>query len=196
MPLQAAPGLARPRAAPLRARGAAARASRASPGRRGRVAATPRPRRAPGARGRAGTCSTRPCAPPGPEVPRTAASDETRQTRSPVPVLGGQPLEQRVGVRRVPDRERPDLDLLADAVEDDDPARPVHGDEAGELVGQLAHVGASARVEQVVAVEEVERGLGHDAMVGQVHPARQRAGRARPTPAAGAPRTAAPPRRR
>ena len=58
-----------------------------------------------------------------------------------MPVVGREPLEQRVGVRRVADRERPDLELLADAVEDDDPAGAVHRDEAGELVDELAHVG-------------------------------------------------------
>ena len=82
-------------------------------------------------------------------------------------MLGGQPLEQRVGVRRVADGERPDLDLLADAVEDDDAARPGHRDEARELVDELAHVLLPAGVKEVVAVEEVERRLGHVSWYGR-----------------------------
>ena len=39
-------------------------------------------------------------------------------------VLGGEPLEQRVRVGRVAHGERADLAILADAVEDDDAARP------------------------------------------------------------------------
>ena len=77
-----------------------------------------------------------------PDVPRIAASEETRQTRSRWRLLGREPLEERVGVRRVTHRERPDLDVLADAVEDDDAARTFHRHEAGERVGQFAHIGA------------------------------------------------------
>ena len=77
-----------------------------------------------------------------PDVPRMATSEETRQTRSPVAVLGGEPLEQRVGVRRVAHRERPDRRILADAVEDDDAPRSLHRDEARELVDELADVRA------------------------------------------------------
>ena len=80
-----------------------------------------------------------------PDVPRTAASEETRQTRSPVAVLGGEPLEQRVRVGRVAHRERPDLAILAGAVEDEEAACTLHGDEARELVDELADVRSARR---------------------------------------------------
>jgi hypothetical protein len=47
-------------------------------------------------------------------------------------VLGREPLEQRVGVRRVAHCQRPELELLPDAVEDDDAAGALEGDEARE----------------------------------------------------------------
>ena len=60
-------------------------------------------------------------------------------------VLGREPLEQRVGVRREAHRERPALGVVADAVEDDDAARAGRRDEARERVDQLAPVGERAR---------------------------------------------------
>ena len=83
-----------------------------------------------------------------------------------MPVVGREALEQRVGVGGVANGERPDVELLADAVEDDDAAGAVHGDEAGELVGELAHVGVPTGVEQVVAVKEVEGRVRHGVIVG------------------------------
>ena len=76
-----------------------------------------------------------------PEVPRIASSDETRHDALTVPVAGGEALEQRVGIRCVANGKRADLVLLTDAVEDDDTTRAAHGDEAGELVHELAHIG-------------------------------------------------------
>ena len=96
-------------------------------------------------------------------MPRTVASDETSSTRSLLAVLGGEPLEQRVGVRREAHLERAALGVVADAVEDDDAARALHRDEARERVDELARRPRTARVEQVVAVEEVERRLSHRA---------------------------------
>ena len=78
-----------------------------------------------------------------------------------VPVLGGKALEQRVGVWCIADGKRPDLELLPHAVEDDEPASAVHRNKAGELVGERSLIRVPAGVEQVVAVEEVERRVGH-----------------------------------
>ena len=60
-------------------------------------------------------------------------------------VLGREPLEQRVGVGRVAHRERPALGVLADAVEDDDPARALRRDEARERVDELARLASTGR---------------------------------------------------
>ena len=72
------------------------------------------------------------------------------------PVLGREPLEHRVGVRRVTNLERAATDEIAEAVEDDDPARAANRDVTRERVAQLARVGEPTGVEQVVAVEEIE----------------------------------------
>ena len=90
-------------------------------------------------------------------VIRRDHADELRRT-----VLRGEPFEQIVGVRREPHPERPDLALLPHAVEDDDAAHPAGGDEARECIDELlATAGEVARVEQVVAVEEVEGRLSN-----------------------------------
>ena len=60
-------------------------------------------------------------------------------------MLGGEPLEQRVGVRRVADLERAERRVLAAAVEDDDAARAALGDEAREPVDELARVREAGR---------------------------------------------------
>ena len=120
---------------------------------------------------------------------RLVGGDETDPL--PVSVPGGEPLEQGVGVRGVPHRERPDLMLLADTVEDDHTPRSAHRDEAGELVDELAHIGATAGVQDVVAVEQVERRLGHRTATGVSLSSLQPR-----YPVADVPRTAAPlPRR-
>ena len=98
-----------------------------------------------------------------PEVPRTAESEETRQTVSLATVLGSQPLEQGVGVLGVADLERAECRVLPHAVEDEHAARAVSGDEARQPVDELARVLERPRVQQVVAVEEVERRLSHRA---------------------------------
>ena len=81
-------------------------------------------------------------------MPCTAASDVTRRTASCAAPLGGEPLEHRVGVRREADVERPDVTLLADAVEHDDATRTADGDEAREHVDELVAVGEAAGVER------------------------------------------------
>ena len=69
-------------------------------------------------------------------------------------VLGGEPLEERVGVRRVANLERASADEIAEAVEHDDPAGAANGDVTRERVAQLLRVGEPTRVKQVVAVEK------------------------------------------
>ena len=81
------------------------------------------------------------------------------QTSSRRAVLGGQPLEQRVGRRGEADLERAVGRVLAHPVEDDDAAGAADGDEARQRVDELAPVGEVARVQDVVAVEEVEHCL-------------------------------------
>jgi hypothetical protein len=77
------------------------------------------------------------------------------------PVFGGQPLEQRVGMRREAHLERPEALVHAGAVEDDDPARSAHRDEARQPVDQRAPVAEAGGVEDVVPVEEVQGWLRH-----------------------------------
>src|SRR5262249_47617913 len=76
-------------------------------------------------------------------------------------VLRGEPLEERVGVGCVSNGERSELHLVSSSVEDDDSARAACRDEARERVGKLARVGVRSGVQQVVAVEEVERRVSH-----------------------------------
>ena len=75
-----------------------------------------------------------------------------------VAVLGREPFEEVVRVGGIADGERADLALLPAAVEDDDAARPPSGDEARERVDELGVRPRTTRVEEVVAVEEVQVG--------------------------------------
>ena len=92
-----------------------------------------------------------------PETPRTAASEETRQTTSCWRCSADESLEQRVRVRGESDGERPDLAVGPGAVEDDDSPRPAQADKAREQVDHLVRVAESARVQNVVTVEQIER---------------------------------------
>jgi len=74
-------------------------------------------------------------------------------------VLGGQPFEHVVRVRGVANFERAHPCCLPCPVEDDHAARTLQRYEAGEHVDQLALATEAARVEDVVAVEEVEHEL-------------------------------------
>jgi predicted nucleotidyltransferase len=71
-------------------------------------------------------------------------------------VLGCETLKQIVRVLGEAHLERADGRALAEPVEDDDAARSLQRDVAGQTVGQLPPVAKAARVEQVVSVEEVE----------------------------------------
>src|SRR3954452_15461523 len=55
-------------------------------------------------------------------------------------VLGREPLEERVGVRRVAHGEPAAFDVLAGAVEDENATRPLRRDEAREHVDELARI--------------------------------------------------------
>jgi hypothetical protein len=72
------------------------------------------------------------------------------------PVLRREPLEQCVRVRRVADVERPVVLVGARPVKDEDATGALDRDEAGERVAQLAQIREPARVQQVVAVEQVQ----------------------------------------
>jgi hypothetical protein len=76
-----------------------------------------------------------------------------------VAVLGRQTLHEGVGRGRKPHLERAVDRVLAEAVEDDDAARAVQRDVARQGVHELASVGERPRVQDVVAVEEVEHTL-------------------------------------
>src|SRR5438105_1628654 len=54
-------------------------------------------------------------------------------------VLGGEPLQERVGMRRVADLERADRLVCAGPVEDDDTAGALERHEAREAVDEFAH---------------------------------------------------------
>ena len=79
-------------------------------------------------------------------------------------MLGGQPLEQRVRMLREADLERAVAEILAGPVEDEHSAGALLGDEARELVRQLAGILEPARVQEVEAVEEIEGRLSHCAL--------------------------------
>src|SRR6185437_858599 len=99
-------------------------------------------------------------------LPRRAADRGVRRDeadRLASAVLGGETFEQRVGVLGEANLERAVRSLFADAVEDDHAASALQGDEAGEPVDELARVLERPRVQQVVAVEQVERRLSHAA---------------------------------
>ena len=76
-------------------------------------------------------------------------------------MLGGQALEHGVGVRREANLERPVLLVRTDAVEDDNAAGAMHRHEAGQQVDELAAIFDSSRVQDVVAVEQVEGRVRH-----------------------------------
>jgi hypothetical protein len=76
-------------------------------------------------------------------------------------VLGREPLEKVVGVAREANRERPDVPLLPDPVEDDHSADALSRHVAREQVDEFAAIAERACVEEVVAVEEVEGRVGH-----------------------------------
>jgi len=78
-------------------------------------------------------------------------------------VLGREALDQRVRVDGPAHVEPPMALVGAVAVEDEDAPHPLAGDPAGKQVAQLAGGLEAARVQQVEAVEEVERGLSHRA---------------------------------
>src|SRR5215211_795435 len=75
----------------------------------------------------------------------------------PIAMLRCETLENGVGVRRVANLERPVPFLGADSVEDDDAARAAQRDVARQHVHELPPVFDPRRVEDVVAVEEIER---------------------------------------
>src|SRR5262245_33977112 len=81
--------------------------------------------------------------------------DEADELRA--AVLGGQALEHVVRVVGVADGQRTDVALLPSSVEHDHSPRALRGDVARERVHELPLVGERARMEEVVAVEQVER---------------------------------------
>jgi hypothetical protein len=91
---------------------------------------------------------------------RRVGGDEADKLRC--AMLGRQALDKGVRVRGESDFERAQRAVVAAAVEDDDAASPLGRHEARKRVGQLTSVGVVSCVEQVVAVEEVERGIGDD----------------------------------
>jgi nucleotidyltransferase-like protein len=71
-------------------------------------------------------------------------------------VLGGEALDERVRLLSEANCQIPVGRVLADAVEDHHPACAAHCDEARQAVDQLLALPEGARVEDVVAVEEIE----------------------------------------
>jgi hypothetical protein len=82
-----------------------------------------------------------------------------------VPALGGQALEQRVRVRCIANLERAAVEVVAVPVEDDDATGALLGDEARQSVDELPNVAVIAGMQQVVAVEQVQRRVRHVASV-------------------------------
>ena len=79
-------------------------------------------------------------------------------------MLGGEALDERVGLLGEADGQVAVGRVLTDSVEDDDAARAAHRHEAGQPVDQLLALTKRAGVEDVVAVEEVEH-FAKDALV-------------------------------
>ena len=73
-----------------------------------------------------------------------------------VAVLRCQALDQVVGRGREAHLERPTPLVGSDAVEDDDAARALEGDEARKAVDELGAIAELARMQDVVPVEEIE----------------------------------------
>ena len=96
---------------------------------------------------------------PGGAAYGTVGGDEADDLRP--PMLRGESLEHRVGVLRVPHLQRPVGLVRPGSVEDEVTARPFERHEAGELVTELPQVLVAPGVQEVVAVEEIERGLSH-----------------------------------
>src|SRR5204863_3568643 len=74
----------------------------------------------------------------------------------PVAILGREPLQERVRVRRVADLECAEGAVVTDPVEDDHSERAADGGEARKVVRELTDILVVTRVEQVEAVEEIE----------------------------------------
>ncbi len=151
-----------PRATSSCRRGAGARASRGSR----RRACLQAHRAVPGAsraarRSRKNVCEVRlrhPCAR---RCPETVASDETSSTRSRERFSAAR-RSSRVsasGAKRT--ASGPSCVVVTGAVEHDHTTNAPRRDEARERVDQLAPVVERPRVQEVVAVEEVERRVGH-----------------------------------
>jgi hypothetical protein len=79
-------------------------------------------------------------------------------------VLGGEALDECVRLRGEANGQVPAGGVLADTVEDDYPPCAAHCDEARQAVDQLLALPERARVEDVVAVEQIEH-LAKDARV-------------------------------
>lgn len=74
-------------------------------------------------------------------------------------MFGRESLDEVVRVLGEAHLERARLRVRAGSVEDDDPARALQGDVAGEAVHELLAIAEAARVEDVVPVEEEEHRL-------------------------------------
>lgn len=73
-----------------------------------------------------------------------------------VAMLGGETFEDVVGVRGITNLERAKGARVTATVEDDDSARALQRDEAGERVDELPLIRERSRVQDVVPVEEVQ----------------------------------------
>src|SRR5581483_4084442 len=108
-------------------------------------------------------------------------------------MLGGEALDRSVGVGGPAHGERPVLGVLPVAVEDEHAARALRGDPARQEVAQLLGRAEAAGVEQVEAVEEVERRLSHRAAAAPrraaPRPRRSRSATRRGRPAGSTPRS-------
>ncbi len=146
--------------APRRRRSSAARVSSSSAVAEPRAASAPR---AAPARDHGGTPADERLRTSCPDVPRTAASEETRHTTSRRAVLGGEPLEQRVRVRREAHLERADDRSSPTPSKTTTPRAPRIATKPASRSTSSSRSPNAARVEEVVAVEEVERRVRHRA---------------------------------
>ena len=141
-------------------RGGAARAGRASRRRRGRRAGSAASSRCDDRaelreeRRRAALPHLLPARPPHRRIGR---DEENGLAVAP---LGGEPLEHVSACGRSERRARPRRAPRPTPSKTTTPRAPANGDEAREHVDELVPVGEAARVEEVRAVEEVERRLG------------------------------------
>ena len=94
-------------------------------------------------------------------------------------MFGSKPFEERIRVSRIPHLEASHDAVFSPSVEDDDAPRAFDRHEVGEAVDEISRAAELARVQDVVAVEEIQGRLRHGRRLGGGRPRRAGAQRRR-----------------